>query len=158
VDPLMAFVPMEYDTNSDQHVRLLLSALALLAERGDCAILLVRHLNKTPGASVLYRGGGSIGIAGIARSAMLAPPGRADRDGLRRVLAMTKQNLAAPSPSLAYRIEETATGAAAICWDGEVAVAAAELLAPRRTASPERQEALRVLEEAGEELDAPAMA
>ena len=55
------------------------------------AIVMVPHLNKTAGQKAIYRGGGSIGIVGVAPSALLAaehPSG----DG-RKVLAILKTNL-----------------------------------------------------------------
>lgn len=158
VDPLMAYVPMAYDTSTDQHVRLLLSALKELAERTDCAVLLVRHMNKSPGGNPLYRGGGSIGIVGICRSAMACAPDPTDREGLRRVMAMTKCNLAAMPPSLAYYIEATAGEVAVVRWDGAVEMTARELLEPPKSASPERQELIDAVDEAEGPVDAPVLA
>src|SRR5829696_3197479 len=49
---------------SGQHVRHALGALKASAERTGAAIVVVRHLNKTPSANPLYRGLGSVGING----------------------------------------------------------------------------------------------
>lgn len=157
IDPLMAYIPMKFDAHTDQHMRLLLSDLGRLADRTGCAIVSVRHLNKTPGGNPLYRGGGSIGIVGIARSGMLVAPDPNDRDGVRRVLAMTKQNLSAPCRSLAYRIEEV-NGVAIIRWDAEVDMTAAELLAGPRKVTPEREQIIEVLKKAGAPMDARSLA
>ena len=42
-----------------------------MAERTGVAVLLVRHMNKQEARKSLYRGGGSIGIVGAARVAMV---------------------------------------------------------------------------------------
>jgi RecA-family ATPase len=62
VDVLMAYVPAGADAHKDQDIRRVLSRLSALAERTDCTVLLLRHLNKGVGRNPLYRGGGSIGI------------------------------------------------------------------------------------------------
>ena len=41
-----------------------------MAERMDVAVLVVRYFNKNVESKALYRGGGSIGIIGAARSAL----------------------------------------------------------------------------------------
>jgi hypothetical protein len=158
VDPLTAFLPAGVDSHNDAEVRAVLAPLAALAERTGCAVLVVRHLNKQPGGNPLYRGGGSIAIIGVARAAMLAAPDPTDPEKLRRVLAVSKSNLARKPPSLAYRIEDNGDGVARIEWLGETAQSAADLLAPVRQPSPERQELLDLVEEVGEPVDAPTLA
>jgi hypothetical protein len=71
VDPLMAFLSGSVDSHRDQDVRRALAPLARLAEETGAAVVAVRHLTKTEGSNPLYRGGGSIGIVGAARSALL---------------------------------------------------------------------------------------
>jgi len=71
IDPIMAFFDSSVNTSSDQSVRRVLLGLARLAEKHNCVILLIRHLNKTGRRQSLYRGGGSIGIVGACRSAWL---------------------------------------------------------------------------------------
>src|SRR5215207_5203867 len=98
IDPLMAFFGADIDSYKDQNVRRALAALASLGERTGAAIVIVRHLNKSGGKTPIYRGGGSIGIIGAARSGMMV--GEDPDDENRRVLAPAKSNLAAPAPSL----------------------------------------------------------
>ena len=51
-------------------------------------------------------------------------------DETRRILAVSKSNLGALPPALAYRVEgDAATGAARIAWEGATAHPAADLLA-----------------------------
>jgi hypothetical protein len=71
IDPLMAFLSGRHNAHKDQDVRRALAPLAGLAERTGVAVAVVRHLNKATGGNPLYRGGGSIGIVGAARSALL---------------------------------------------------------------------------------------
>jgi hypothetical protein len=163
IDPLMASVPLKHDTNNDQHVRVLLARISRLAEETGCAVLLVRHLNKKPGGSPLYRGGGSIGIVGVARSGMLVAPLPEDPDDEVRVLAMTKCNLARRAQSLMYEVAEAvepnrfSSGVPRVHWQGESDLTAAELLSPPRT-SPERKDVLDLLARADEPMDAAEIA
>lgn len=92
VDPFMAYLDGELNAHKDQDVRRCLHRLKMLAEKTGAAVLLVRHLNKLNGGPALYRGGGSIGIAGAARSALLV--GRNPAASNQLVLAAAKCNLA----------------------------------------------------------------
>lgn len=128
VDVLMAFLPGGVDAHKDQDVRRVLTALSKAADANGCTVLLLRHLNKTKGADPLYRGGGSIGIVGAARSGLLVTADPNDPD--RRVLATVKSNLAEIPTALAYRLTDCPEhGVARVQWDGTVNYHAAELLA-----------------------------
>ena len=127
VDVLMAYLPGRVDSHRDQDIRTVLSELAAMAERTGCCVLLLRHLNKATGGNPLYRGGGSIGIVGAARAAMLAAVD--PDDDTRRILAVTKSNLAAMPPALAYRLTDSPEhGCARVEWLGETEHRAADLL------------------------------
>src|SRR5262245_44159522 len=105
----MAYLGSQTNSWRDQDVRRALAPLAKVAERAGAAIVVIRHLNKGGNSSSpLYRGGGSIGIIGAARSALLVGEDPDDPD--RRILARNKGNLSAPVPSLTYRLEGTADG------------------------------------------------
>ena len=67
----MAYLGRGVNASSDQHVRRALHQLKLLAEQTQCAILIIRHLNKAGHLPALYRGGGSIGILGACRLAWI---------------------------------------------------------------------------------------
>ncbi len=146
IDPLMAFLPGDVNSHRDQDVRRALAPLARLAERTGAAVIVVRHLNKATGGNALYRGGGSIGIVGAARSGLLIA--KHPDDDSRRVLASIKSNLAAPAPSLIFGLSSTESGAVRVDWKGESSLDAAALLsAPtdheERSALSEAQEFLR---------------
>jgi hypothetical protein len=108
IDPLMAHLPAEVNSWRDQSVRTALAPLYRLAEERRCAVVVVAHLNKAKGADPLHRVGGSIGIPGAVRSALLLARDPDDPDGERghrRVLAHIKCNVAPLAPSLSYEIE-----------------------------------------------------
>ena len=127
IDVLMAFLGSRTDSYRDQDVRAALTPLVKMAERTGCAVICLRHLSKTGGANALYRGGGSIGIIGAARAGLLVA--RDPEDDERRILAVTKNNLAAPVPALAFRlVPDEEHGCARVAWDGQTSHTAAQLL------------------------------
>lgn len=127
VDVLMAFLGSRTDSYRDQDMRSALTPLAKMAERTGCAVVVLRHLSKTGGTNALYRGGGSIGIIGAARAGLLVAADPEDEH--RRILAVTKCNLAAPVSALAFRLApDEEHGCARVEWDGETAHTAAQLL------------------------------
>jgi hypothetical protein len=115
-----------------------------MAEATGACFVVLRHLNKSGGSNPLYRGGGSIGIVGAARVGLLV--GADPDDEARRVLAVSKCNLAAPAPSLAYRLVESAEhGCARVQWEGTTAHSAADLLAIRQAPGEDEADAGDVL-------------
>jgi hypothetical protein len=134
IDPIMAFLERSVQTGNDASVRRALSPLAQLAARQGCAVLLVRHLNKSGGRRSLYRGGGSIGIVGACRCGWLVARDPCDPE--RRVLAQVKNNLAPPQPSLAFRVQELSAGAPVLSWLGPSLWSADQLLAEETRTLP----------------------
>jgi hypothetical protein len=128
-------------------VRRVLASLAYKASRTGAAVVIVRHMNKGTG-SALYRGSGSIGIVGAARAGLLVAPDPDDEG--RRILAMSKSNLAKTPGALAYRIvEDELYGVARVVWDGSSTRTANDLVRPRvdEDEAPALAEAMRVLKE-----------
>jgi hypothetical protein len=126
VDPLMAYLGGDTNAHRDQDVRRALAPLAAMASRTGAAVVVIRHLNKgAGGANPLYRGGGSIGIVGAARSGLLVARDPEDPEG--RVLAVTKANLAREAPALRFAPVD-AGGVPVIDWRGECAHTAKGLL------------------------------
>jgi hypothetical protein len=129
VDVLAAYLGERVDSHHDADVRRALAPLAKMAERTGAAVVVLRHLNKGGGGKALYRGGGSIGISGQARSILLAGLDPGDEEGQRRVLAVTACNLAAIAPSLSYRLDaEGPLAPVRIAWTGSSTLSADELL------------------------------
>jgi hypothetical protein len=133
VDPLMAYLT-GVDASRDQDVRRALYRLASLAARRRCAVVCLRHLSKAGGDKAIYRGGGSIGIIGAARAGLLVA---ADPDSPgNRLLAVTKCNLAEPTPTLRFRLESAGPSRACrVVWCGHSAYEADDLV--RRMAPDE---------------------
>src|SRR5260370_42668849 len=126
MDPIMGHLDQSVQTASDQSVRAALAPLADLAARHQCAIQLIRHLNKGGGKNALYRGLCSIGFIASCRTAWLAA---ADPHLSKSyVLTQPKNNLDASQPGLAYAIEPDAAGEARIVWRGPSTFNAENLL------------------------------
>ncbi len=147
IDPLNAFLGPETNAHRDQDVRRALHPMAHVAAQTGAAILVVRHLNKSGGSNALYRGGGSIGIVGAARSALLVARDPDDPD--RRVIASIKCNLARQPGSLSFDLSAADNGALRVGWIGPSEHTAATLLAPANDdeASGALEEAITFLSE-----------
>jgi hypothetical protein len=96
----------------------------------------------------MYRGGGSIGVNGAARSVLLVATD--PEDETRRVLASVKSNLAPEAASLAFRlVGDPAYNVARIQWEGPTDHRANDLVAMTATDEERgaRQEASDLLRE-----------
>jgi len=148
IDPLMAFLGGDTNSFRDQDIRKAMHPLKQLAERTGATVILVRHLNKATGGSAVYRGGGSIGIIGAARAALLVAKDPKDED--RRIVASIKSNLGPPAPSMAYRLaQHEPLGCAVVAWNGTTEHTADDLLRheheDERTEREDAEDALRSL-------------
>lgn len=142
LDPLMALLGADVNSYRDQDARRALLPGVQMAERTGAALVVIRHLNKGAGSSAIYRGGGSIGIAGAARSVLLVAKDPDDDTEERRIVASVKSNLSAPAPALAYRIESGANGHPYLVWEGATEHTANQLLAMLSDDRGERRDAL----------------
>ena len=127
VDPLTAYLSERINSHRDQDCRRALWPLTKLAEETGAAVVVVRHLNKGNASNPLYRGGGSIGIIGAARSGLLVAHDPDNTD--KRVLAPTKCNLAKLPASLGFALDTASNGALRIGWTGASSHTAKTLLA-----------------------------
>jgi hypothetical protein len=155
VDPFMAYLDGKINAHKDQDVRRCLHRLKRLAQRTRAAVIIIRHLNKLNGPPALYRGGGSIGIIGAARSALVV--GRDPDNPDRRVLASNKCNLAQAPRSLTYTLESRGQ-VAVVAWGEETDLTANDILshaAPRARQSVGDQcaEAIRVILAGGMQME-----
>lgn len=117
LDPVMTMLGA--DANKDQDARKALSPLKDVAERTGAAVTLIRHLNKSVGLKAIQRGGGNMGLIGVARAGLFFAAHPDDED--LNVVATHKANLAPPAPSLAYQIVNSEVhGAPRIEWRGAV--------------------------------------
>src|SRR5258708_28702908 len=101
LDPLTAVLGRRLDASRDQDVREVLTPLAQLAERTNCAILIIRHLGKVASPNALYRDAGSIGIIADARTDLVLAQHPYEEN--RRILPTTKNNLNNTTPKLTYQ-------------------------------------------------------
>jgi hypothetical protein len=100
IDPVLTV--LGGDANKDQDSRKALTPVKDMAERTDVAVVAVRHLNKNVSLSAIQRGGGNMGLIGVARAGAFFAY-HPDEDG-QRVMAPHKSNLAEKPASLAFRL------------------------------------------------------
>jgi hypothetical protein len=104
IDPLFAFTGGKVDIHRANEARTITAPLAAIAERHGCAIVAIRHLNKSRGGGNSNNAGlGSIDFHAAARSVLLV--GKDPDDESKRALCQTKNNLAAFGEPQGYTIE-----------------------------------------------------
>ncbi|MDR1463910.1 MAG: AAA family ATPase [Oscillospiraceae bacterium] len=141
LDPLQAYLGGDVDMHRANEIRPLFKALARLAERKQCGIVLVGHMNKAQGIKAAYRGLGSIDFRAAARSVLLV--GRRNPSDETRLMVQDKSSLGPAGPALSFRIDEH--GAAR--WLGQTDCTADQLLGgtpapPARESQADRAEEL----------------
>jgi hypothetical protein len=138
-------------------VRPVMSRIKKMAERTQCAILGIRHLNKSSGGSkAIYRGEQTIAITAAARTGYLIAE---DPDDAQcRIFACHKMNLAEKPKALRYRLQpDPVYNVASVAWDTKPCdYKADDLLIEDGLLSPEREQIIAKILEAGE-LQSPTM-
>jgi hypothetical protein len=151
LDPLTAVLGHNIDSSRDQGIREIFTPLALLAERSNCAFLVVRHIKKATSDNLLYRGAGAISIIAAARTCLTIFYDPADEK--KRVLAVTKSNLAEPPKNLSYQVVPVEINTPHIQWFGEINLDVSTLSGPGINLSFPRQEIIKALESSKRNLD-----
>jgi hypothetical protein len=100
IDPVLTM--LGGDANKDQDARKALTPLRDMAEATGVTVVCVRHLNKNVSLSAIQRGGGNMGLIGVARAGAFFAH-HPEVDGLR-IMAPHKSNLAPKQPSLQYMV------------------------------------------------------
>ncbi len=72
IDPIQSYLGSGVDLHRSNETRPIMDGLAKVAERHNCAALLLRHLSKQSGGKAIHRGLGSIDLTGAVRSELLA--------------------------------------------------------------------------------------
>lgn len=122
-DPIQAYMG-KIDINSAVEVRRILGKLARTAEKHNCAIILIGHLNKRETVNSSTRGMGSMDFRACARSVLLV--GRLKDDPNVRVIVHDKSSLSPEGDSVAFEIDEKK----GFQWiNGHADVTAADILA-----------------------------
>jgi hypothetical protein len=122
LDTLSGYVSGGVDLFRENSVRPVLLKLALLARQYETSVLALRHLTKGEKSKALYLGQGSMAMAGVARSVLLAAedPDNADR----RALFHTKNNLGRKAEPLGYGFEEGGR----LAWHDETDLTVADIM------------------------------
>jgi archaellum biogenesis ATPase FlaH len=156
LDPLTAVLGHNIDSSRDQGIREIFTPLALLAESTNCAFLIVRHLKKATSDNPLYHGAGAISIIASARTCLTIFYDPADEK--KRVLAVTKSNLAEPPKHLSYQVVPGESNAPHIQWYGEINLDVSTLSGPGINLSFPRQEIIKALQSSERSLDVKEIA
>lgn len=122
LDPLQGYLGAKVDMHRANEIRPVMKKLSSLAEKYQCAIVLVGHLNKNSRGKSSYRGLGSIDFLAAARSVLLV--GRKKDDPELRVVCHVKSSLAPEGKSIAFRLNREE----GFEWIGECDVSADDLL------------------------------
>ncbi|MCW5935035.1 MAG: AAA family ATPase [Fimbriimonadia bacterium] len=102
IDPYAAFIHAKLNSNAAPHMRAISKRLSELAERHDCAILIIAHLNKNQSSNALYRVSGSLDIPAAARSMLLVAEHPNEQGKV--ILTHAKSNNEKKGQSLAYTV------------------------------------------------------
>ena len=143
LDPIQAYLGGGMDMNRANEARDMTKKLAALAEKYQCAIVLVGHMNKAAGNKAAYRGMGSIDFFAVARSVLLV--GRVEGEANIRAVVQIKNNLAAFGHSKAFELSEDG-----FHWLGDYEITADEVLGGIAPKANKLEQAKRLLREVAE--------
>ncbi len=104
LDPIQAYIGATVDMHRANEIRPVLKHLGIIAEKHNCAIILIGHMNKASGSKSTYRGLGSIDIQATARSVLLVARVR-DKPNIR-IMAHDKSSLAPTGDAIGFEITE----------------------------------------------------
>lgn len=102
-DPIQSFLG-DININSIVDVRNALAPLKDIAEKYNCAIVLVQHLKKGFESKAIYKGVGSIDIIGFARSTIMIMKDPSNKE--IRLFVPTSSNVEKEGHCLTYRITD----------------------------------------------------
>ena len=104
LDPIQAYIGATVDMHRANEIRPVLKHLGIRAEKHNCAIILIGHMNKASGSKSTYRGLGSIDIQATARSVLLVARLR-DKPNIR-IMAHDKSSLAPTGDAIGFEMTE----------------------------------------------------
>ncbi|MEQ8174755.1 MAG: AAA family ATPase [Syntrophomonadaceae bacterium] len=125
IDPLQGFLGAGVDMHRANETRPVLTGILRLAEEFNCAVVIIRHLNKSSGGKAAYRGMGSIDFTATARTVLLV--GKDPDDPHKRIVIPTKCNVGAEGVPVAF----TLTPEEGFRWAGKADRTAEDLLYPQ---------------------------
>ena len=141
LDPIQAYLGCGMDMNRANEARDMTKKLGALAEKYQCAIVLIGHMNKAAGNKAVYRGMGSIDFFAVERSVLLV--GRVEGEPNIRAVVQIKNNLAAFGHPKAFALSEDG-----FQWLGDYEITADEVLggiAPKANKMEQAKHMLREL-------------
>lgn len=152
IDPITAFFSDKVKPGDDTSNRKALNYLVDLAERKECAILMIRHHNKSAGMSAKNRGTGSTAIGALVRSVFTAGKFEDNEGNTQYALADVKCNIAPTKDSITYDLKESLTDreVPVVTWGPSVAITADELVQAEnstRQSNSKMQKAAEMLED-----------
>ena len=104
LDPIQAYIGATVDMHRANEIRPVLKHLGIIAEKHNCAIILIGHMNKASGSKSTYRGLGSIDIQATARSVLLVAR-LSDKPNIR-IMAHDKSSLAPAGDAIGFEMTE----------------------------------------------------
>ena len=104
LDPIQAYIGATVDMHRANEIRPVLKHLGIIAEKHNCAIILIGHMNKASGSKSTYRGLGSIDIQATARSVLLVARLR-DKPNIG-IMAHDKSSLAPAGDAIGFEMTE----------------------------------------------------
>lgn len=104
LDPIQAYIGATVDMHRANEIKPVLKHLGIIAEKHNCAIILIGHMNKASGSKSTYRGLGSIDIQATARSVLLVARLR-DKPNIR-IMAHDKSSLAPAGDAIGFEMTE----------------------------------------------------
>ena len=104
LDPIQAYFGEDADMNRAGDIRPIMRKIAKMAQRKNCAVILIGHMSKGKNTNSLYRGLGSIDITAAARSVLLIA--RMEDSPNQRIMAQIKNNLAPMGDSIVFTIQD----------------------------------------------------
>ena len=140
LDPIQAYLGGGMDMNRANEARDMTKKLGALAEKYQCAIVLIGHMNKAAGNKAAYRGMGSIDFFAVARSVLLV--GRVEGEPNIRAVVQIKNNLAAFGHPKAFALSEDG-----FQWLGDYEITADEVLGGIAPKANKMEQAKRLLRE-----------
>ena len=122
LDPIQGFLGAGVDMHRANEIRPLMKRISVLAEKYQCAIILIGHMNKNSNGKSSYRGLGSIDFQAAARSVLIV--GRVKDEQEIRVICHVKRSLAPEGDAIAFRLDKEK----GFHWIGEYDISAEDLL------------------------------
>ena len=146
LDPIQAYLGGNVDMNRANEARDMTKRLGMIAEKYNCAIVLIGHMNKASGNKAAYRGMGSIDFFAVARSVLLV--GRIEGQPDHRAMIQIKNNLAAFGHPKAFSLADNR-----FAWLGDCDITVDEVLGGLEPQSTKQEKARELLVSLAKEND-----